>query len=259
MPRLTPEEYEAAWRARIKEPNLTKLQEEIIRPVDELKLLFQFKGTRPHVIKRNWNFAVAMLLSEVEDFSDGVKLSKVGETAHLCGKHGHFESHQIYCFFSRLRRYPQVTDRIQGMTEYVKELHPHECILDHVPLVAKRFHYRNAPWRTVAKKPVKQWSSSSDVKHICYPFTACAHSDSLVGRVHGMVPKGIPQEIRGDLCQDLMVAVLSGDLEVENVPDAIEKYLRAARKFLPSASRVLSLDAPLYGDTERTMHETIRG
>lgn len=253
------EVYEAEWRARIKEPNIEKLTEEVIRPADDLLPLFLFRGTKSSCIKRNWNFSVAMMLSEVSSFSDGVKLSRIGETAHMCGKHGLFERHPLKSFFSRMWYHPKVTDRIPGMTEYVRWLLPKPYPLIAVPLVKKRMHWRDAPWHEYEKKAPRMWRPPSHDLHVCYPFCGNADSDSLVSRVHSMVPKGISADIRGDLCQDLLVSVLSGGLALENVPDAIAKHLRHARKFLPASSRILSLDAPLYGDTDRTMHDMIGG
>ena len=51
--------------------------------------------------------------------------------------------------------------------------------------------------------------------------------DRLCLRINEIVPRGIPEDVRADVCQELVLAVLAGDVELEN-----------ASKSLPQATRV---------------------
>jgi hypothetical protein len=56
------------------------------------------------------------------------------------------------------------------------------------------------------------------------------------------LPGGIPHEIRDDLCQDLVVAVLAGELSVGEIPTKIIPYLKNARQFLYNRYKHISID-----------------
>lgn len=237
-----------------------KLAEELLRPEKELHPLLLFRGITPVAMRRHYNFAYAMFLAQAPTVWDSTKLSKNHHLTHLCGFHSAVNRGSVLTMFQRLRGCPEVTNRITGFTEYVEWVNPDPCYLHRVPKTGRCDAAHKLPyWRMPEKSGPRMWRPPANEMHVCYPFCGTSDSGSLVSRVHAMVPKGIPHEIRGDLCQDLLVAVLSGDLTIENVPDAVAKHLRQARKFLPASSRILSLDAPLFGDTDRTMHDTVGG
>lgn len=245
--------------------NELKLADHIATKFD-LTPLMLFKGSRPEIILKYWNFSYAMLLDESNSFSAATKLHNEAEVGHFCGLHcASLKSMMIKNFFGRMRASKKLTDQVPGLTEYVEWLHPIRCFLEPVPKIAriKSHPERVAHWRTIEwiseKKKSRLWKPPE--RQLVYPyFSPCSHvhhanDTSLVARVHGMVPKGIPAEIKGDLCQDLLVGVLSGDFTVDNIPDQIARYLRAARKFMPDQPRHVSFDAAFGNGDDRTMHD----
>ena len=75
--------------------------------------------------------------------------------------------------------------------------------------------------------------------------------------VDAIVPKYLPNQTRADMCQDMIVAILSGDVTLDNLKDGLPKYLKQFLKGAPSKYGHLSLDQPVgYGDT-RTLGQTL--
>lgn len=60
------------------------------------------------------------------------------------------------------------------------------------------------------------------------------------------VPKTIQHEVRADVCQELLLAILTGELTRENFTDHVGEYVRETYKQLGDRYKEISLDAPLY-------------
>lgn len=122
-------------------------------------------------------------------------------------------------------------------------------------------HY-NHPWRTpewyAARQPKK-------IPHIpvseFYPFISGSPTEDhdLLLAVDALVPKGLNNATRADICQDMLVAILSGETTLENLADSRPKYMKQFFKQFPGKYGHLSLDAPIdFGDgTFRTIADTI--
>jgi hypothetical protein len=79
----------------------------------------------------------------------------------------------------------------------------------------------------------------------------------LLIEVNKSVPKEIPEYAREDICQELLVAILSGEIERNLLADrAIIKGF-ISKTFKSISTWDLSLDAPLYGDDDRTLLDII--
>lgn len=256
--------------------NQDKLNEHIAMEEWERRLLplFLFRGTKPYRIRALWNIAYGMYLTECDSLSVGAAAIGSGDTGHLCGTHR--VPSNMRSIFDRLRMSPELTDSIsKAFTEYVEWVHPRYFHLERVPLVQKRRDYRegvSAWWRVQAdkkiraraahEKKVRVWklpeAKSAD---LAYPYVKHAETPEhkLLFDVHRMLPKGLPHEIRGDLCQDLIVAVLSGETTIENIPEVVAKYARDARKILPDRWRNVSLDDILPGTENLTRLDAMAG
>lgn len=80
----------------------------------------------------------------------------------------------------------------------------------------------------------------------------------LMERVNLLVPRTFPESVRADMCQELLVDIISGDLEIDNAQSRIAEYARRAFKFEPSKFGPLSLDALMFGDGDRTLLDTLK-
>lgn len=79
-----------------------------------------------------------------------------------------------------------------------------------------------------------------------WPFAQMsADFEPLVVRINASVPKGLPEEIRQEVCQDIAVAVLSGEATIEQIPALVQgAKSRVLRTLWPYFER-LSLNAPV--------------
>lgn len=92
-----------------------------------------------------------------------------------------------------------------------------------------------------------------------YPYITTDKNDdtALLIAINSVVPRGLPGNLREDVCQDILVAILEGELPPEDFNIAVPKFLKAARKRYSMPWGTLSLDQPLWDDSTRTLGETI--
>jgi hypothetical protein len=100
-------------------------------------------------------------------------------------------------------------------------------------------------WRKVIMPPKLRRASPAP---LCYPYinTRRAEHDALL-RVNSMVPRGLPEWIRADVCQTIMLEVLEGKASVESMDfAAVAGFIRRVRRE-NGDYRLVSLDAPMGG------------
>jgi hypothetical protein len=80
---------------------------------------------------------------------------------------------------------------------------------------------------------------------LSYPYLTDTSGEgaALLTRIHAAVPRGVPESVRADACQAIVLAVLSGEISEEQVEAVAHEYVR--RQYPPK--RFLSLDAQLRG------------
>jgi hypothetical protein len=232
---------------------LSALQNEIIKPGVERKLvpLALYRGTRSmgH-IQRWWNFSIAMMKSECRDFSEGVFLSHNPEYSQLLGPERKVEYRGIHSFFSRLALNPKVTDNISGLSEYVRELCPNPFQLSPVDLYSA--NKSCAPWRIYRPKiqaPGNIKDTDVKTKDRMYPYVV-HEPENPINRltilVNSVVPRGIPLEFRADICQDLIVDLLAGDLAEDQLIGSPRKYVgQKMRQYKVHGYNEVSLETEL--------------
>lgn len=79
--------------------------------------------------------------------------------------------------------------------------------------------------------------------------------DSLLALLRKQIPDSLPKHIRDELYQELVVAVLDGQIAPEMIRNKVGSLLRRVRSFEPSR---LSLNAPIYSDRPMTRLDLIR-
>lgn len=223
----------------MKTVSLDLLKAEIARPAlgAYLEPLQRFRGSLSiNRARAMWSFTNAMMLAECESLNEGTKLFQVGDLAHLCGFHAKaISSQSIDTFFNRLRLTPKVTAMVPGLQDYVSALNRWPFHLEECGAEAFRLG-RDATLKKLNGKVVAKLKADiRDPSQSFYPFVVREpkKEHELLLAVHAAVPKGINYKIRGDLCQDLLVAVIAGELTIENIPNELPKYLKEARKLIP--------------------------
>ena len=83
-----------------------------------------------------------------------------------------------------------------------------------------------------------------------YPYIIGEAKDdhAFLLAVNAIVPRGLPGDLRADVCQDMLLAILEGNLSPDDLETAMPNYLKAARKRYQMPWGTVSLDAPLWDD-----------
>ncbi|HEX5328329.1 MAG TPA: hypothetical protein VFW75_16870 [Acetobacteraceae bacterium] len=88
-----------------------------------------------------------------------------------------------------------------------------------------------------------------------YPYlgSGTVRSDDLLEKINGIVPRGMPEHIRADVCQEMIADILVGDLAVADAEKFLRRYISRA---WGDGFKTISLDAPIR-DTDLRMMDTI--
>jgi hypothetical protein len=113
------------------------------------------------------------------------------------------------------------------------------------PSIATRYHgFRDYLEMIGGFEPTPRgyWIERKD-EVLCYPYIRGTPKDEHVSlmEIHKLLPKYLPADFKGEICQDIFVALLSGEVTMANLPDHISSYVKKARKNMPEYG-TLSLD-----------------
>lgn len=94
-----------------------------------------------------------------------------------------------------------------------------------------------------------------------WPFVRSFDNDdyALLKAVNEIVPRSIPEHVRADVCQDILMDIVSGELSLEFLPHRMREYTRKAYGFMPSKFGPKSLDSFIFGDEGRTLADVLEG
>lgn len=103
---------------------------------------------------------------------------------------------------------------------------------------AKRLHERmEERRRKLAAQSIEPLAS-----YYPYRLNACQGAD-LVERVHAKVPGYLSQDLRADICQDILLAILTNAISVDDLDLAIQTAIRSTARAYRNR-QMLSLDHP---------------
>ncbi len=295
---MKPAEFEAL-KAKIAIPDFDKF----------LVPLLLYRGS-PNIgrMSRLWNFAITCMESDVETYSQAIKVSNNPDFAHLCGPHKPLQMSSLPGLFARLIQNPSVTDNINGLTEYVNSVRGWHAQLTPISIYTNDPYHlsRFAPWRIPdyrpevkeaieAKRAAKiavrdarnaEKEAARTLRHkirfenaearraakgmerrpqekLFYPYLAYRpglnDQAALVLDVHNAVPRALPEWIRADVCQDLIVAILAGEIQRSELKGSVRGYASKVLKMHPLKYGPLSLDAPIFDGEGVTLIERIAG
>lgn len=203
--------------------NYDKLKSELANPYWKQSLSplwLKFNGAHtPHRHRANFMCIYSMFLAECETFREGVKmLNGENELWHICGRHSIPQAQVLMMMSGRIMAVPALATRYQGFAGYLDTIGGFQPI------------------------PRGHWIERKD-EVLTYPYIRGTPKDEHLTllEVHKLLPKHLPPDFKGEICQDIFVALLSGEVTMANLPDHIEKYVREARKNMPEY-KTLSLD-----------------
>lgn len=233
--------------------------------------LLLYRGPmNPGHAHRLWNMSLLMMAAEAETLADGLKVFNNPAFAQLCGPVRPPSKIALNSFFGRLWNSPDVTNLIPGLTEYVKSLQLGPCTL--IPVALETDQQFCAPW-CISTHPDFDKNADkpeSGVKPLYYPYLAhdpkSANGHDLVLLANKLVPQGLPHDIRADVCQELIVSILSGQVTRDQAHDYVQKHIskvfRSVEfKYTASGHGLkFSMDAKIRGyeaDDDRSLHDVV--
>lgn len=100
-----------------------------------------------------------------------------------------------------------------------------------------------------------------DPKNASYPYLSedvpKDYGRGLLEFVNKLMPRWMPDYLRADACQDMIVAILTGEATTDQIKKDARKYLTKIFAEYPWKYKWLSLDAPRSEDDERTFGESL--
>lgn len=235
---------------------LAKLESAIIKPGFEkhLEPLLYYKGNQSlGRVHRLWNFSVSLMIQRGESVSDATqRFSMNARYSHLCEPDTPVQASSLYSFWSRLLDTPRVHGENLELVDFVRSLPFRRFHLDRLPVITSN---PNARWvgpggwrvhKTAERKPGNVQSRGP----LSYPFMihdGGKPEHDLIRLVTKAVPSGIMGDLRADICQDLIVGILCGDFNKDDLSLPKKEVMRRIRKLYPDKYSHVSLDATIPG------------
>lgn len=115
--------------------------------------------------------------------------------------------------------------------------------------------------RKLVRPDIKRGKSDGRRQPLCYPFmpqmSRQLPEHELLRLINDAVPREIPEDRRADICQEMAISVLIGDLDVANLAGAWRNASRKVYTMHPTRWGPLSLDAPLPGTDDLRLFDTL--
>lgn len=94
---------------------------------------------------------------------------------------------------------------------------------------------------------------------LCYPFLPqkVLPQHELLRLINDAVPREIPEDRRADICQELALAILIGDVETTKLATSWQQMFHKVYKMHPTVWAPLSLDAPIPGTDDLRLIDTL--
>lgn len=183
-------------------------------------------------IRANLGILLAMSAAETSTRQEVVKYSIDNpDDIHLVGKHHAVQSGSLAMFIARLYCAPQIMPMLDGrLREYLDWFSANNRILHYQLIPISPEAVRTGwDWRRVKRIP-KERATVPPVMEFPFIRSQPGPEHELIMAVHNAVPKTLGGDLRSDLCQDLIVKVLSGEIALANIHDEAAKHMRSCRK-----------------------------
>lgn len=261
--------YRRRGTGKLMNVGMNYLSELVVRPHMKKRMnpLCLYRGAMyPGRALRLWNFSLLMYAAEAETLSDGIKLQNNEAFAQLCGPMKPLSKMGLCSFFGRLWDNPEVTRNVSGFTDYVKSLEIGPSMLQQVDIESSS---RYVPSWRVSTHP--EYDSQADkpesgIRNLFYPYLVHDPDKddggkALVMLANELVPTTLPEQWRADVCQDLVIGILSGDIQLDRARDYVQEKISVAFKILPTKFDMggpkISFNAPVPGTDDMAWTDKI--
>jgi hypothetical protein len=240
------------------------LQDRVIAPIrdEDFLPLTQFMGHKGIASQRAmWNYLQALYVFELQTTGEAFKLGVCyPHTLHLCGRHAPVQRLSLTGFLSRIHSagtdFPLFT-REPRFAEFIRDFIADNRLSRVIFTYTRSGVDVQARW-ALARSYARYGKPHFD-KHAptVWPFEGAYDGKQrergeleelpdVLMQVGEMVPRGMPETLRQDLCQDLIVAVLSGETTLDELQGGnLRHYIREAFRHHPLRYGRYSLDQPV--------------
>jgi transposase-like protein len=115
--------------------------------------------------------------------------------------------------------------------------------------------------RQKIRPDIKYGKSTGRRQALCYPFIPALNTPrpehELLMAINAAVPHDIPEDRRADICQELAIAILIGDVDAGSLATAWQPVFHKIYKMHPTLYAPLSLDAPIPGTDDLRLIDTL--
>lgn len=237
--------------------SLDRLEGAIVKPGIEryLRPLTYYKGHwrttaslgRTH---RLFNYLIMSMEQDCSFNELSNKLFSNPDFSHLCGPEKRVAQTTLYSLLFRLEDRPNVTNNIPHLLEYVQGLD-----------ARWRIKLRRLSEAELRNRVTTTSGKGKDINRgAAYPFMihdGGRPEHDLLKKVNAAVPRNMDDDRRADLCQDLIVGILSGDFREDDLGLPIKELTRRVMQMFPTKYGPLSLDAPITGTDGLTILDTL--
>lgn len=207
--------------------SLDELKERIVRPgMDKhLQPLRLYRGNlSAGRVKMLWNFIQLAHLSGTPSAAAAVKLFQNPEVPQLLGPVRNVSLLGLETFLSRMHDNMQVAENIPGLPEYIREqIRFRKFNLTKISGADRRSHmdFRREAWdaeggvRRTANIKAALSRQAAKPAEVFYPFLIHdpkTDESDLVKFVNSVVPRGLMFDVRADVCQEMLLAILTGEI-----------------------------------------------
>ena len=142
--------------------------------------------------------------------------------------------------------------------------HRAKVALNMTPEQRARKNARHAEWKRRNKAHVnayeRAWMAAYRAKNRTVLVGKSAQQalaeNAIYAAAKAVVPVGIPKDVRDDIISMICLAVLEGEIKIDDVPRLSREFTnRHYRQF--SKFNTVSLDAPIWSDSGKTLHDTL--
>lgn len=205
-----------------------------------------------------YKYTASMMEAGITTFDQAMRVSREQEDfRHISGLHAALSSTGgLTGFIGRLLDHPEITDITPHFTEYVNDFAPSVRWLYHLePIAPKAEHYKAKlavarPWRYERHirvlRPKQPKPEALPPLPQVWPFISGGPKDehAMLLAIDAAVPRGLPEMVRQDVCQDLAVAVLTGDIDISDLVNNAGEFVKKVWRQYPLKYGPMSLDKP---------------
>lgn len=216
---------------------------------DKLRPLVLYRGNMSeHVARSMTNAVILGMKSGVGSLRELTKIISCDcDGRHCCGLHAPKSNFVLSNFMSRLIDRQSVSDNWPGLRQFCIEMRGDYVGLTRVSEISEYDSYTSRAWRM--PRSARRGEISEHWPHI--PDDSLEGAEMLKS-VDEVVPKEMCKELREEICQDIIVDLLKGEITESDLKDRnkMKYYIRSNFKKFPRHNyATLSLDAPL-GDSD---------